>query len=75
MDQQTATLLLSVGIGTIITILAVIYGEKISKWANKIEPDPEKGMKKLFIGGVVLWVVVGLGVSFYIMARLLGLTA
>lgn len=70
--MQTAKILTTLVVGGVATLIMSLFWGPLSKVSERFFKDPEKGFKKLVIGGIALWVIVGIIMSIAVMLRFLG---
>lgn len=76
MEERHLKLLIYViaaGVGA--TVIAMLAWSPAARVLDRIQPDPEKRFKIVFLIGLALFVIVGIAMSIGIMLKLLGVGA
>lgn len=74
MEQAEAQLYVTLTLGVGLSILISLYWDKIEAYLRKVAPDEKELFRKLFIGGVLLFILIGAAISIYIVFRGFGLS-
>ncbi|VAX21915.1 hypothetical protein MNBD_NITROSPINAE02-1127 [hydrothermal vent metagenome] len=71
MDEATARLVLTLGLGFVATLILTFYWDHLAKLSEKIFPDPEKRFKIFVIFLIMSIALVGAFVSIVKMFRMI----
>lgn len=71
MDESTARLVLTIGLGSVISLVIMFYWDQLANLSKRIFPDPDKAFKAFAIFLILSIALIGAFVSIVKMFRVI----